>query len=144
MQNPHCDMFPSLPLLIWQYKSCRSPHPKKFGDFIVTNTKFIPTRPNPSGYVKHKTPTKGLTFILYSCFKQILNQIFRCVHLGLFKKPTFFTIQFIFATIYGSHCTFWYYSLILLYYFSYLLALYTVLSTKKFQFQLNKLFPNRH
>ena len=38
---------------------------------------------------------------------------------------------------------FLYYSWVSLYYFSYLLALSTILSTKKFQFQLNKLFPNR-
>ena len=31
-----------------------------------------------------------------------------------------------------------------MYYFNYLLALFTVLSVKSFQFQLNKLFPNRH
>ena len=58
------------------------------------------------------------------------------------KKPTFFTIQLIFATIHGSHCTFWYYSWVLLYYFSYLLTLFIVLSAKSFQFQLNKLFLN--
>ena len=29
-----------------------------------------------------------------------------------------------------------------LYYFNYILALFTILLTKKFQFQLNKLFPN--
>ena len=49
---------------------------------------------------------------------------------------------------------FWYYSwvslhfLVLfmtsLYYFSYFLTLSTVLSAKKIQFQLNKLFPDRH
>ena len=60
------------------------------------------------------------------------------------KKPTFFTIQIIFATIHGSHCTFWYHSWVLLYYFSYLLGLFTAFSAKSFQFQLNKLFPNRH
>ena len=36
---------------------------------------------------------------------------------GLFL-PIYFTIQLIFATIHGSHCTFWYYSWVSLYYFS--------------------------
>ena len=66
------------------------------------------------------------------------------VHLGLLKKLAFFIIQLIFATIYGSYCTFWYYSWASLYYFSYLLTLSIVLSAKSFQFQLNKLFLNRH
>ena len=63
--------------------------------------------------------------------------------MALAKKPAFFTIQLIFATIHGSHCTFCYYSRVLLYYFNYLVALFIVFSTKKFQFQLNKRFPNR-
>ena len=54
----------------------------------------------------------------------------------------YFTVQFIFATIHKSHYTFWYYSWVSLYYFSYLLVLSTVLLIKKFQFQLNKLFSN--
>ena len=58
------------------------------------------------------------------------------------KKIVFFTIQLIFAIIHESHCTFWYYSWIPLYYFSQFLALSTVLSIKSFQFQLNKFFPN--
>ena len=32
--------------------------------------------------------------------------------------PTYFTIQLIFATIHEPHCTFWYYSWVLLYYFN--------------------------
>ena len=32
--------------------------------------------------------------------------------------PAYFTIQLIFATIHESHCTFWYYSWISLYYFN--------------------------
>ena len=63
--------------------------------------------------------------------------------MALAKKPAFFTIQLIFTTIHGSHCTFCYYSRVLLYYFNYLVALFIVFSTKKFQFQLNKRFPNR-
>ena len=31
---------------------------------------------------------------------------------------TYFTIYLVFATIYGSHCIFWYYSWVPLYYFS--------------------------
>ena len=60
------------------------------------------------------------------------------------KNQLFFTIQFIFATFHRYHCTFWYYSWVLLYYFSYLLDLFIVLLAKSFQFQLNKLFPNRY
>ena len=60
------------------------------------------------------------------------------------KKPVFFTIQLIFAIIHRPHCIFWYYSWIPLYYFSYLLTLPVLLSIKSFQFQLNKLFLNRH
>ena len=67
-----------------------------------------------------------------------------CVHLVWLKKPTFFTLQLFFAIIHESHYTFLYYSWVSLSYFSYLLVLSTVLSTKSFQFQLNKLFPNRH
>ena len=66
------------------------------------------------------------------------------VHLAQIKKPHFFTIRLIFTTIHGSHYTFWYYSWVLLYYFSYLLVLSTVLSAKNFQFKLNKLFSNKH
>ena len=53
-------------------------------------------------------------------------------------------IQLIFATIYESHYTFWYYLQVLLYYFAsfQLLAFSTILLVKSFQFQLNKLFPN--
>ena len=40
------------------------------------------------------------------------------VCLDWWKLPNYFTIQLIFSTIYGSHCTFWYYSQVLLYYFS--------------------------
>ena len=54
----------------------------------------------------------------------------------------FFTIQLIFTTIYGSHCTFWYYSQVIFYYFSYILTLFIVFLAKSFQFQLDKLFPN--
>ena len=32
------------------------------------------------------------------------------VYLAKIKKSTYFTIYVIFATIHGSHCTFWYYS----------------------------------
>ena len=64
--------------------------------------------------------------------------------LGLLKKPVFFTIQLIFSTIHGSHYTFWYYSWPPLYYFNCLLVLSTIFLAKSFQFQLNKLFPNRH
>jgi len=60
------------------------------------------------------------------------------------KKSVFFPIQLIFTTIHGFHFTFWYYTLVSLYYFNYLLALFTVLSIKYFQFQLNKLFLNIH
>ena len=49
----------------------------------------------------------------------------------------------LFGIIHGSHCTFWYYSWVSLYYFSYFLDLSTVLSIKNFQFQLNNLFPIR-
>ena len=55
----------------------------------------------------------------------------------------FFIIQLIFATIHESHCTFSYYSSVSLYYFSYLLALFTILSAKSFQFQQNKRISNR-
>ena len=55
----------------------------------------------------------------------------------------FTTIQLIFSTIHESHCTFWYYSWVPLYYFSYFFALSAVLLTKSFLFQLNKLFLNR-
>ena len=48
-----------------------------------------------------------------------------------------------FNTIHGSHYIFCYYLWILLYYFNYFLVLSIMLSTKSFQFQLNKLFPNR-
>ena len=48
----------------------------------------------------------------------------------------------IFVIIHRSHCTFWYYSWISLYYFSYILVLFTVFLAKSFQFQLNELFPN--
>ena len=34
------------------------------------------------------------------------------------KKSTYFTIQLIFATIHRSHCTFWYYLWVPLYYFN--------------------------
>ena len=34
------------------------------------------------------------------------------------KKSDYFTIQLIFTIIYESYCTFWYYSYVLLYYFS--------------------------
>jgi len=40
-----------------------------------------------------------------------------CVWLQ-FKKPVYFTIYLIFATIYGLHCTFWYYLWVSLYYFN--------------------------
>ena len=55
----------------------------------------------------------------------------------------FTIIQLIFSTIHESHCTFWYYSWVPLYYFSYFFALSAVLLTKSFLFQLNKLFLNR-
>ena len=64
--------------------------------------------------------------------------------LGLLKKPVFFTIQLIFSTIHGSHYTFWYYSWPPLFYFNCLLVLSTIFLAKSFQFQLNKLFPNKH
>ena len=48
---------------------------------------------------------------------------------------TYFTIQLIFATIYGSHCTFWYNSWVPLYYFSEFIHLSTIISVKSFQFQ---------
>ena len=54
----------------------------------------------------------------------------------------FFTIWLIFVIIYKSHCTFWYYSWVLLYYFSYFLALSIVLLAIIFQFQQNKRYPN--
>ena len=78
-----------------------------------------------------------------NCWFKYKYEILVCVW-DCLKSQFFFTIQLIFSTIHGSHCTFWYYSWSLLYYFSYLLTLSTVLSTKSFQFQLNKLFPNRH
>ena len=67
-----------------------------------------------------------------------------CMHLAWLKKPTFFTLQLFFAIIHEYHCPFWYYSWVSLSYFSYLLVLSIVLSATNFQFQLNKLFPNRH
>ena len=55
------------------------------------------------------------------------------VRLVLTLKPTFFTIQLVFVTIYRSHCTFWYYSCVSLYYFSYIWTLFIILSAKNFQ-----------
>ena len=40
-----------------------------------------------------------------------------CVWIWM-KIINYFTIQFIFAIIYGSHCIFWYYLWVLLYYFN--------------------------
>ena len=48
-----------------------------------------------------------------------INSIKKCV--CVWQKlflPTYFTIQLIFTTIHESYCTFWYYSLISLYYYS--------------------------
>ena len=52
----------------------------------------------------------------------------------------YFHFQIIFATIHGSHCTFWYYSWVPLYYSAYFFNIFSILLTKSFQFQLNKLF----
>ena len=57
--------------------------------------------------------------------------------------PTYFTIQFIFATIHELYCTFWYYLWVLLYYFNHLLPLSTVLLAKKLQSQQNKQIPTK-
>ena len=55
-----------------------------------------------------------------------------------------FTIQLIFATIHGPHCTFWYYLQISLYYFQLIfIFIYNTFNKKKFQFQQNKWIPNR-
>ena len=76
-----------------------------------------------------------------------LNSPTRDLHLAFvwipMKNKNYFTIQFIFITIHGFYCTFWYYSWVLLYYFGYIITLSTVFSAKSFQIQLNKLFPNR-
>ena len=65
-----------------------------------------------------------------------------CICIAYFL-PTYFTIQLIFATIHELYCTLWYYLQVLLYYFSHLLPLSTILSVKNFQFQQNKWIPNR-
>jgi len=65
-----------------------------------------------------------------------------CVWLQI-KKPVYFTIQLIFTIIHGFHYTFWYYSWVPLYYFSYILPLSIVLSPKNFQFQQNKRIPKQ-
>ena len=64
-----------------------------------------------------------------------------CVWIAI-KIINYFTIQFIFTIIHGSHCTFWYYSWTPLYYFNYLLLLFTVLLIISFQFQQNKQYLN--
>ena len=111
---------------------------------------------------------KSQFFLLFSLFQSLtanLSNLFVYIHedivyfshshlsffsnhlilfLGWAKKPVFFPIQFVFITIHELHCTFWYYSWALLYYFSYLLALSIVFLAKSFQFQLNKQFSNRH
>ena len=73
----------------------------------------------------HKEESHGVT---PKCEQKLLNLV--CIWHWL-KKLDFFTIQLILTTIHGSHCIFWYYSWILLYYFSYFLTLSIVLPTKK-------------
>ena len=76
--------------------------------------------------------------LLYNLVDQV------CVWQKLFLS-IYFTIQFIFTTIYGSTAFFGtiyksYYAILINFY---LLPLFTVLSTKSFQFQQNKWIPNR-
>ena len=58
------------------------------------------------------------------------------------KKLSCFIIQLIFTTIYEFHCTFWYYSWVLPYYFSLFLSLSKYLPQKVFNF--TKLFSLSH
>ena len=53
----------------------------------------------------------------------------------LFIDPTT-----LFDTIHKSHCTFWCYSWVSLYYLAYFFNIFSTISAKSFQFQLNKLF----
>ena len=68
------------------------------------------------------------------------------LRLALVKKLFFILFYYFTYFYYYLYVTlyFWYYLWVLLYYFNYSLALFTVLSRKNFQFQLNKLFLNRH
>ena len=80
-------------------------------------------------------------FFLFWGIWRILN----CVWHWL-KKLVFILFYYITYFYYYLYVTlyFWRYLWVLLYYFNYSLALFTVLSRKNFQFQLNKLFLNRH
>ena len=75
-----------------------------------------------------------LLFLIYYFvgIKRVLLRTFYYISVCLvkIKSSAYFTIQFIFAIIYRSHNIFWYYSWVLLYYFSKFLHLFTVLSIK--------------
>ena len=60
-----------------------------------------------------RTKATSLISISLSPFKAHLESVWYRLFL-----PTYFTIQFIFAIIYGSHYIFWYYSSVPLYYFN--------------------------
>ena len=74
-----------------------------------------------------------------------------CVRLCVWNELNFSAylhFQFIFATIYESYCTFWYYSWVSLHFLIQFVSptmlfsffFFFTLSSKSFQFQLNKLF----
>ena len=64
------------------------------------------------------------------------------VRLAPAQKVSLFYYLVYFCYYSWSHCTFWYYSWIPLYYLNKFLLLSTVLSVKNFQFQQNKQFSN--
>ena len=86
--------------------------------------------------------------------KEKKNQCLFCMYdkervWEVMKVETYQSFQLFFATIHGSYYTFQYYSQVLLYYLAsfqgvfFFKYFFIVLSAKNFQFQLNKLFPNR-
>ena len=103
-------------------KLCNKPWEGMFSFFMfsischfVLNVGFFPLR---LVLFELPSPVTSGTMVTVEDLKQELSKyLLVCVWQKLFL-PTYFTIQLIFATIHRFHCTFWYYSWVLLYYFS--------------------------
>ena len=82
-------------------------------------------------FMSHMVLFTHLKIILLQCFQFSVSVKISCIQTEVcvwlqLKKLAYFTIQLIFATIHEPYCTFWYYLWVPLYYFNYLLALYTI------------------
>ena len=112
----------SIKYLNFKFLSLKLCIKNKFMDRIVNNNWF----------------EQNLTYILRTKKKKHVVYVWQKLKSQFILLFSLFLLLFI-----GSTGPFWYYSWVSLYYFSYFLHLFTVLSVKSFQFQQNKRISNK-